>query len=128
MNANSVLKDLRTSGLMDVLRREGMNFHVILLEEMAKLADQCGGRECTVTYAQCADLMGIDRRLEQDKRIEPIKKIVESLIGSGIIDVVPKQHPQSYRVAKLQVLKAVTANILSKRVYLPAVSFQFLAR
>ena len=128
MNVGPVLQDLRTSGLMEVLQQDGKNFHVILLEKMARLADQCGGRECSITYAQCANLIGIDRRLEQDKRIEPVEKMVNSLIGSGIIDVVSKQHPLRIRIAKLQMLKTVVDDILSKRVYIPAVSIQFLAR
>ena len=129
VNAGPVLQDLRTSGLIEVLQQESKHFcYVRLLEEMAKLADQCGGRECSITYAQCANLIGIDRRLEQDKRIEPIEKMVNSLIGSGVIEVVSKGHPHRFRIAKLHMLKAVVDDILSKKVHIPAVSIQFLAR
>lgn len=128
MNAGPVLQDLRTSGLIEVLQQERKYFHVRLLEKMAKLADQCGGRECSITYAQCANLIGIDRRLEQDKRIEPFEKMVNSLIGSGVIEVVSKRHPHRFRIAKVHMLRAVADDLLNKKVHIPAVSFQFLAR
>lgn len=128
VNADPVLQDLKTSGLIEVLQQEGKYFYVRLLEEMAKLADQCSERECSITYIQCADLIGIDRRLEQDKRIEPIEKMVNSLVGSGVIEVVSKRHPHRFRIAKLHMLKAVVDDILSKKVHIPAVSIQFLAR
>jgi len=122
MNAGSVLQDLRKSGLIEILDTNPKHvptskyLHARLLEAMAKLADQNGGRECSVTYVQCANMIGIDKRLEQSKRVELIEKIINPLIEFGIIELVSKQHSCRFRFASIHVFKAVGNDILCKKI------------
>ena len=126
-----VSKDVEKSGLIDFLSNPPKPFHYhyyLLLDEMAKLADQNGGREFSATHLQLADRIEIDRKLEQNTRVKTIASMVNEMIRVGILESVSKDTPNRYRFPTRQRLNEIAKELEEGKIHLSPVRTSFRKR
>ena len=115
---NPVSEDLNESGLMDFLSIPFYYTYRRLLDEMAKLADQDGGRKFSATHIQLTDRIWKGRRPEQNTHIKNIASMVDEMIRVGLVETVPGESRNRYQFPTRQRLNEIATKLEKREIFL----------